>query len=140
MKRRNTILDAGTLAALLNHKDQHYAWASTQLKEIVPPLLTCEAVLSEAHFILRGIPPSRQAIMELAVNGFYQVAFNLEDEKQAVKRLLEKYADVPMSFADACLVRMSELFPDGAVFTIDSDFKIYRRHGRQPIPLIFPEK
>lgn len=140
MKRRAIILDTGTLAALLNHKDQHYVWASAQLKELVPPLLTCEAVLSETHFILRGIPPARQAIMELAIKGFYQVAFNLEQEKQAVKRLLEKYADVPMSFADACLVRLSELYPDSAVFTLDSDFKIYRRNGRQTIPLIFPEK
>jgi len=140
MKRRNVILDAVTLAALLNRKDQHYAWAAAQLNEIVPPLLTCEAVLSEAHFVLRDIPTSRQAIMELAVKDFYKVVFNLEDEKQAVKRLLEKYADVPMSFADACLVRMSELHPESAVFTTDSDFKIYRRNGRQPIPLIFPEK
>ncbi|HNG34544.1 MAG TPA: pilus assembly protein, partial [Blastocatellia bacterium] len=60
--------------------------------------------------------------------------------KMAVSKLLEKYADVPMSFADACLVRMSELYPDSAVFTLDSDFKIYRRNGRQAIPLIFPEK
>lgn len=140
MRRRNVILDTGTLAALLNRKDQHYAWAAAQLSEITPPLLTCEAVLSEAHFVLRDIPVSRQAIMELAVKDFYKVAFSIEDEKQAVKRLLEKYADVPMSFADACLVRMSELYPDSAVFTIDSDFKIYRRNGRQQIPLIFPEK
>jgi predicted nucleic acid-binding protein len=78
--------------------------------------------------------------MELAVKDFYQVAFNVEDEKHAVRRLLEKYADVPMSFADARLVRMSELYPDSTVFTTDSDFKIYRRNGKQPIPLIFPEK
>lgn len=77
--------------------------------------------------------------MELSINGFYQVAFAFEDEKQSVKRLLEKYADVPMSFADACLVRMSELYPDSAVFTTDNDFTIYRRNGRQQIPLIFPE-
>lgn len=140
MRRRNVILDAGALVALLNRKDQHYAWAAAQLNEITPPLLTCEAVLSEAHFVLRDIPASRQAIMELAVKDFYKVVFNIEDEKQAVKRLLEKYADVPMSFADACLVRMSELYPDSAVFTIDGDFKIYRRNGRQQIPLIFPEK
>lgn len=140
MKRRNIILDASTLAALLNHKDHHYKWAAAQLGTIAPPLLTCEAVLSEAHFILRDIPPSLRAIMELAVKDFYKVAFNVEDEKQAVKSLLEKYADVPMSFADACLVRMSELYPDSAVFTLDSDFKIYRRNGRQPIPLISPEQ
>ncbi len=140
MKRRNVILDTGVLAALLNRKDQHYAWAAAQLAEIIPPLLTCEAVLSEAHFVLRDLPPSRQAIMELAVNNFYKVAFHVEDEKQVVKDRLEKYADVPMSFADACLVRMTELHPNSVVFTLDSDFKIYRRNGKEPIPLIFPEK
>jgi len=140
MKRRNVILDASVLAASLNHKDQYYKWTVEQLGTIVPPLLTCEAVLSEAHFIQRDIPPSLRAIMELAVKDFYKISFNAEEEKQALKALLEKYADVPMSFADACLVRMAELYPDSAVFTLDSDFKIYRRNGRQAIPLIFPEK
>jgi hypothetical protein len=41
-----------------------------------------------------------------------------------------------MSLADACLVRLSELRADSEVMTLDGDFTIYRRHGRQVIPLI----
>jgi predicted nucleic acid-binding protein len=53
--------------------------------------------------------------------------------------LLEKYADVPMSFADACLVRMTETLNDPVLLTTDHDFRIYRRHGRQTIPCVLPD-
>ena len=51
---------------------------------------------------------------------------------------MKKYVDVPMSFADACLVRMSEVFSDPMILTTDSDFRVYRRHGRQVIPCAIP--
>ncbi|HMZ21332.1 MAG TPA: PIN domain-containing protein [Blastocatellia bacterium] len=138
--QRKVILDAGALAALLRYRDAHHQWAVAELRRMVAPLLTCDAVLSETHFLLRDSPRALQSIMKMSLDGAFVVAFSFEDEKMAVSKLLEKYADVPMSFADACLVRMSELYPDSAVFTLDSDFKIYRRNGRQAIPLIFPEK
>jgi predicted nucleic acid-binding protein len=53
-------------------------------------------------------------------------------------RLMEKYADVPMSLADACLVRMSEAASDAVILTTDRDFRIYRRHGRQVVPCLTP--
>jgi hypothetical protein len=43
-----------------------------------------------------------------------------------------------MDLADACLVRMSEMHADCVVWTPDSDFRVYRRHGRQTIPLLAP--
>ena len=52
--------------------------------------------------------------------------------------LRTKYGDVPMSLADACLVRMSEILPDPVVLTTDADFKIYRRHSRQVVPCLLP--
>ena len=103
-------------------------------------MLTCEAVLSETYFILRDIPGARRVISEMSEKSIFVVAFDYEEQKTYISKLLEKYADVPMSFADACLVQMSELYPTSAVFTLDGDFKIYRRNGRQPIPLISPEK
>ncbi len=51
---------------------------------------------------------------------------------------MQRYADQPMSFADACLVRMTELHPDSMLITLDGDFRVYRRHGRQAIPLATP--
>ena len=59
---------------------------------------------------------------------------------EAFEELLRRYRNVPMSLADACLVRLSELYGDCAVLTLDSDFRIYRRHGRQVIPVLAPPK
>lgn len=56
----------------------------------------------------------------------------------SVLRLLNKYANIPMSLADACLVRMTETLPDPVILTTDSDFRIYRRHGRQIVPCAMP--
>ena len=64
--------------------------------------------------------------------------FDLNDDLEAVLKLLQKYADVPMSLADACLVRMSETLSDTFLLTTDSDFRIYRRHSRQVIPCVMP--
>lgn len=64
--------------------------------------------------------------------------FNLGDNVEAVITLLQKYASVPMSLADACLVRMSEIIADPVVLTTDSDFRVYRRHSRQVVPFIAP--
>ena len=61
-------------------------------------------------------------------------------EREAMRKLIHKYADLPMSLADACLVRMAEQFTRSAVLTLDRDFRIYRKHGRQVIPLIVPPK
>ena len=66
--------------------------------------------------------------------------FALEEEVTTVAASVERYADVPMSLADACLVRMSELRTDSRVFTLDDDFRLYRRNGRQTIPLITPHR
>jgi predicted nucleic acid-binding protein len=65
-------------------------------------------------------------------------AFSLDDDLESVLKLLQKYADVPMSLADACLVRMAETFPDPVILTTDSDFRIYRRHSRQMVPCVMP--
>src|SRR6185436_11569104 len=103
-----------------------------------PPFLTCEAVLSESMFLLQDIEGGRPTLVGLLRDGLVRLAFDVDDNLEAISRLLLKYEDVPMSLADACLVRMSELHDGARVFTTDSDFKLYRRHGRQTIPLIYP--
>ena len=64
--------------------------------------------------------------------------FSLDDNVEAVITFLQKYASVPMSFADACLVRMSETMADPLILTTDSDFHVYRRHSRQVVPVLCP--
>ncbi len=132
------ILDTGPLVAFLNRRDSFHGWAKARMAEMRPPLHTCEAVLSEACFLLRGLSGGTDAIMALVERRLVTVSFQLESEHARVRRLLKRYDDRAMSLADACLVRMAELVDDCTIVTLDSDFHIYRRNGRSIIPLTIP--
>lgn len=125
--------------ALLDRKDHYHSWMKAQLESIDPPLDTCEAVLSEAAFLLSHVPGGSQALLELVAKGLVTVSFSLQAEAQPIQQLLLRYANVPMSLADACLVRLTEIHTESLLLTLDSDFQIYRRHRRSVIPLISPE-
>jgi uncharacterized protein len=138
--RPQFLLDTGPLVAAFNQTDAHHAWATEQLGRLRPPLLTCEAVISEACFMLRGLEHGPRSILETLGRGVFQIGFRLTDHATRVDQLMRKYARLPMSFADACLVCMAELYPESIVFTIDGDFRVYRKHGRSVIPTLMPEK
>lgn len=107
-------------------------------KSLRPPLLTCEAVLAEAWHLLSRAPPAREALAALHDRRIIRTAFDFEVEADSVWRLTAKYADVPMDFADACLVRMAELHPGYRIWTLDSDFVIYRLRSQEPMQLLTP--
>jgi len=132
------LLDAGPLAAFVNPRDEWHEWTRSQFGEIVPPLLTCESVLSEACFVARRAPGGVDAILGLAERGVIELDFSLKEQFGEVAALMRRYSNVPMSLADACLVRMSELMADSVVLALDRDFRVYRRHRRQKIPLLIP--
>lgn len=132
------IIDTGPLVALTNARDQYHSWARQQSARLTIPYLTCEAVWSETWFLLRALPRAQEKLLLFLSEGLVQINFNSSVEVSNLMPLLQRYANVPMSVADACLVRMSELINDCAVFTTDSDFNIYRRHRNQLIPLILP--
>lgn len=132
------LLDTGPLVALLNRHDRYHRWAVGQWEDIQSPLLTCEPVLTEACFLLRHVAGASRTVMEFVVRGALNVAYQVEPDAAALGRLLGRYADVPMSLADACLVRMAEQLSGARVFTIDRDFRVYRAHGRRVIPTIMP--
>ncbi|HEY3325230.1 MAG TPA: pilus assembly protein [Planctomycetota bacterium] len=134
------LVDAGPLAAALNPQDTWHVWASKQLNILQPPLYTCDAVLSEAFFLLRKVIGGRKRLIEVFENEVFVSSFDSNAQSKHLHELLRAYFDVPMSFADSCLVRMSELSPGSKVLTCDRDFLIYRKHGRQTIPLIAPWK
>lgn len=134
------ILDTGPLVALLNRRDRHHDWAAEQWSHAAPPLLTCEPVIAEACFLVQPFAGAQPAVLDLITRGILDLSFRLADESKAVSRLLKKYRDVPMSLADACLVRMAELHAHGVVLTLDSDFSIYRKNRRQVIPTVTPNR
>jgi predicted nucleic acid-binding protein len=133
---KSCIVDSGALVALLDPRDEHHVWARENFARHPLPWLTCESALSEMFFLLQE--PHAVALDQLLRRGHLRLAFNLADELTNVLDLRAKYADVPMSLADACLVRMSEILPDPVVLTTDADFKIYRRHSRQVVPCQLP--
>jgi uncharacterized protein len=137
--RSRILVDTGPLVALLNRRDHHHAWVKAQLRKMDSPLDTCEAVLSEACFLLQQVPGGPQAVLDLVTKGLVTVSFSLQDEAKAIQRLILRYSDVPMALADACMVRLAEIHEGSLVFTLDSDFKIYRKNGRAALPLLLPD-
>ena len=138
--RPTVVVDTGPIVALLDADEARHDWARTRFESLRPPLLTCEAVLSEASFLLRraGADPSLPA--RLVRRGVLEVAglFESDGDADALARLMRRYADVPMSFADACLVRIVERTPHGSVMTLDAGFRLYRQARRRTIPLLIP--
>lgn len=132
------IVDTGPLVAGLRKRDRHHAWTRAQLESLPAPLATCEAVLSEAFFVLQRVRGGGARLAAMVDRGVVEVRFDFQDERESTLRLLRKYGDTPMSFADACLVRMCELHRDSRLLTLDLDFTIYRRNGRERIPLLAP--
>jgi predicted nucleic acid-binding protein len=138
MAATRVLLDTGPLVAYLNRNDRHHGWAAERWNALFDPLWTCEAVLSEAVFLLQSDGADAEPILHLVERRIIRLDFVMNDHRSDVFRLLRKYADQPMSTADACLVRMAELVDSSQVFTTDKDFLVYRRKGRHVIPLLAP--
>jgi len=133
----SVLVDAGFIIALLSRRDVHHEWSVSQAAERTPPWSTCEAALSEAFHLLRA--RGTHPLQELLRRDALRLNFDLAGQLDPVLALMNKYADVPMSLADACLVRMTEMIPDAVILTTDADFRVYRRHGRQVVPCVMPD-
>lgn len=139
MIEKKIILDTGPIVAFLNKSDHYNEWAITRFSQLKPPFYTCESVISEVCFLLRHTENGAQNTFKLIERELIKISFDLESEATSILKLLTKYSDVPMSLADACLVRMSEQISDSIICTLDSDFKIYRKDKRKVIPVIMPK-
>ena len=139
MKKGPGLLDTGPLVSFLASGLKHHSWTCEQWKLFRPPLLTCEAVLTEAAFLLKREGREADPLFELMERGVIRVALDVQEEQGDLRALMRRYRNRPMSLADACLVRLSELEGAGEVFTLDADFRIYRRHGNKVIPVWMPD-
>ncbi len=138
--RGAVLLDTGPLVSFLAEGTKYSAWAHEQWSLMSPPMLTCEAVLTEASFILKREGADTDALFELLDRKVIRVALRIDEERGDLRTLMNRYRSRPMSLADACLVRLSEMHRDCMVFTLDSDFRIYRRHGNKVIPVLMPDE
>jgi uncharacterized protein len=134
----SVVVDTGPIVALLDADDRYHAWARAQFARLRPPLLTCEAVLTESCFLIARGGGDASAVLQLVERSVISVAQLFDTEAASIARLMHRYRNVPMSLADACLVRLIELTSQTTLFTLDSAFEIYRQKGRRLIPLLAP--
>ncbi len=135
---QRAIVDAGPLVSLLNRQETTHEWAKA-LFDRFPIFYTCDAVLAEACARLRFYRIPEVGVVELVMRGALRVEFDINRAADRLARLMRKYGDQPMDFADACVVQMSEQMRDCVVFTLDrEDFTIYRRFEREVIPFESP--
>lgn len=136
MKR--VIVDTGPIVAFLNRRDAHHAWSVEYLSSTSPPLFTCEAVLTEACHLLKGLHNGQNAVLELVHREVLVVEPVLQAGTERVQDLMAKYRSVPMALADACLVWLSEQYQECSVVTLDRHFTVYRRSGGRALPVVMP--
>lgn len=139
MSKATVLADAGAIVGLIRTRDQWHSWASGIASGLAAPYLTCEPVITEVCFVLRDYPTGQQEVLRLIEDGVLILDFSVAENLESIRQLMEKYEDLPMSLADACLVRMTEIVENPYVFTTDSDFRVFRRNGSKPIPLIIPD-
>jgi len=131
-----TLLDTGVIVALLDRDERHHVQCVETLSDLIGPLVTCEAAVAEACYLLRGTPGAPEAILANVANGVFQTPARLADQATDVEKLMRKYRDVPMSLADACLVDLADQMDTAQILTLDRDFEIYRWRSRRKFELL----
>ena len=138
MSSPRVIVDTGPLVAFLTESEALHGWVASKFAELPAPFVTCEPVLAETFFLLSRLPDGPRRFFDLLGSGLLEIEMSVLAEREALGKLIHKYKDLPVSLADACLVRLTELHPKASVFTLDTHFHVYRKHGRQQIPVIMP--
>jgi predicted nucleic acid-binding protein len=138
MARINAIVDTGFIVGAMDAADQWHPWAAREFPNLCSPALTCEAVVSEACFQLRRTSSARSQLLAWIRCGGLEVHPILPAEIDQIEKLFARFG-IRMDYADACLVRLSELHRGHAIVTTDAkDFRIHRRFRREALPLLTP--
>jgi uncharacterized protein len=122
--------------ALLDRSEQHHEHCAAVVAELAASLLTCEAVIAEACYLLRGIAGAAAAVLQNVERGVFWIPYHLRENAASVIKLIKQYAAVPMDFADACLVDMATVYQTGRILTLDREFSIYRWGRNRPFDLL----
>jgi predicted nucleic acid-binding protein len=130
------LLDTGVIVALFDSTDKHHRLCDEITAQITQPFVTCEAVLMEACYLLRKYPAAVDSILENVERGIFQVPFQLNRSSGAVRAIRSKYADLPASLADACLVQLADESDSGRILTLDKHFLQYRWRRNKPFELL----
>ncbi len=120
------LLDTGVIVALLDGSEKAHSRCAQAVHESEAPLLTCEAVIAEACYLLRNLPGASEAVIENVAASNFHIPLQLSQEAGGVRQILRKYRDRQIDLADACLIRMADEFETPDILTLDNDFRIYR--------------
>ncbi len=120
------LLDTGVIVALLDRSERFHQPCARSVKDLTRPLVTCEAVIAESCYLLRDLPGAAEAVLANVERGMFQIPFQLSRAAAPVRGLMRKYRDVPIDFADACLIHLGEELGTGEILTLDRDFEVYR--------------
>ena len=130
------LLDTGCIVALLDRSERRHQACVEALDKVSGPLATCEPVIAETCYLLRRLPGAVDAVLENVARGIFTLPLPLHERVPAIRRLLKKYARVPMDLADACLVDLADELGTGGILTLDSDFHVYRWGRNRPFDVL----
>jgi predicted nucleic acid-binding protein len=130
------LLDTGVIVALLDRGERFHEACAEIVRGLASPLVTCEAVIAESCYLLRGLSGAPEAVIENVVAGIFQLPFQLSREASGVKQVLRKYRDRKIDLADACLIRLADEFETADILTLDKDFEIYRWRKNKPFRIL----
>ncbi len=130
------LLDTGVVVALLDRSERNHVACVEVVTALAAPLVTCEAVIAEACYLLRRLRGAPDAVLANVERGVFQLPFRLDADVGAIRVLMKRYASVPMDLADACLVHMADMLETGAILTLDSDFGVYRWRRRRSFEVL----
>ncbi len=133
------LLDTGVIVALLDRSEQAHEHCIRTLSEVTATLVTCEAVIAESCYPVRGMRGASDAVLENVERGIFVVPFGLDASAKPIRRLLREYADVPIGLADACLVHLATELETGRILTLDSGFLVYRWGRNRPFENLVQE-
>ena len=130
------LLDTGVIVALLDRSERHHARCVTAMEDLQQPLVTCEAVIAESSYLLRGVPGASEAVLQNVERGIFQIPFQLSRSAAPVRIIMRKYRDLPADFADACLIYLADELNTGDILSLDGDFQLYRWRRNRPFHLL----
>lgn len=120
------LLDTGVIVSLLDSSEYRHLACIEAIQSCAAPLVTCEAVIAESCYLLRKQRGAAERILESVVSGAFQIPFQLASQASEIQRILRRYRDREVDFADACLIHMANELRSGEILTLDRDFEIYR--------------
>ncbi len=135
---RPALLDTGVIVALLDRSERRHARCVKVLEGWERPLITCEAVIAESCYLLRGLPRAAETVLENVERGVFQIPFQLSRSAAPVRSIMRKYRDLPSDLADACLIYLADELNTGDILTLDRDFEFYRWRRNRPFHLLVP--